>query len=140
MLGLKMDMESFETTCSGLDSMVAAATIDLNHGLDWSELDLFGLDATHASVPVNATNVEEIYAEIHKSVDQAVSTINQQGRFTPESIKQQNRKVVDKLSGLENDILQRTHSIFDSSLPAVSSVERNPLITPPGMYLSLYSL
>lgn len=93
--------------------MDCAAANDQSYD-SWPELNLlYGLEADH----VRPTDLEEIYAGIHNSVDQAVSTISQQGRFTRETIKQQNLKVFEKLSRLENVILPRIPLTSTSSLP-----------------------
>ncbi len=109
-------METFEAVCPSFGSTDCAGIIEQSYD-PWIELNLFGLEEDH----VSPTDLEEIYAGVHKSVDQAVSTISQQGRFTPETIKQQNRKVFEKLSGLENDILRRTPLNSTSSLSGTST-------------------
>ena len=98
-------METLEGDYSSLGSISCAGAVEQSYS-SWAELNLFGLDA----------DLEDIYAEIHKSVDQAVSAISQKGIFTPETIKQQNRKVIEKLAGLENATPQHTPLTLTSSL------------------------
>lgn len=117
-------MVVYEAACSSFGPMDCAAAIEQTYD-PWAELDLFGL----VSGPGCPTDLEEIYAGVHRSVDQAVSTISQEGRFTPETIKQQNRKVVEKLSVLEDEVLRRTPSSSTSSMSG-----RGTSATPAGMY------
>ena len=104
-------METLEGDYSSLGSISCAGALEQSYS-SWAELNLFGLDADL----VSPADLEDIYAEIHKSVDQAVSAISQKGIFTPETIKQQNRKVIEKLAGLENATPQHTPLTLTSSL------------------------
>ena len=104
-------METLEGDYSSLGSISCAEAVEQSYS-SWAELSFFGLDADL----VSPADLEDIYAEIHKSVDQAVSVISQKGIFTPETIKQQNRKVIEKLAGLENATLQHIPLTLTSSL------------------------
>ena len=117
-------METSEGLCSSFGSVDYAGAFEQSYD-PWAEIDWFGLEAVH----VSPTNLEEIYAGIHRSIDQAISTISQRGHFAPETIRQQNSKVVEKLSGLENEALRHTPVTSTSSLSGVST----PAI-PAGMY------
>lgn len=60
--------------------------------------------------------VEDSYAQIHRTIDEAVSAITRERPTALESIKQHNRKIVDKLSLLESQILREDAGLGPSDL------------------------
>ena len=110
-------METFGAVCSNFSFTECTGANDQNYD-PWADLHLLGLETDHLS----PTDLENIYAGIHKSIDQAVSTILQQGSFTSQTIEQQNRKVFEKLYRLEKEILRRTPLTSTSSLSVTSTL------------------
>lgn len=108
-------MDTFATVCSRFSFPECVGANEQSYD-PWVDLHLLGLEADHLS----PTDVEKIYAGIHKSVDQAVSTILQQGSFTSNTVEQQNRKVFEKLYELEKEVLRRTSLTSTSSLSVTS--------------------
>ena len=117
-------MDDFEAICSSLGSANDTGNNQQSYE-PWPELDLFDIGAANA-LAGPTDNLEEIYSEVHRSVDHVVSAINRQGLFIPETIKVQNRKVVNKLSDLENEVQRRTPSASISSPPWVARASTVP--------------
>ncbi|KAF2690138.1 hypothetical protein K458DRAFT_399516 [Lentithecium fluviatile CBS 122367] len=81
---------------------------DIHHDFDqWSGVAILESHTAARPAPVNSTcsdDIEHIYTELHKCVDQAVAKISVHTPPQLDQIREQNRKLIDKLTTLESKI------------------------------------
>lgn len=70
--------------------------------------------------------IEDIYADVHRSIDQIRSSVTHETVVAPDQIKEENRKVFEKLSHLEHEVQQRS-SVAPTSPSASHGETNNPL-------------
>ncbi|KAH6659145.1 hypothetical protein BKA67DRAFT_685727 [Truncatella angustata] len=92
-------------------------------GLTHGDTSFFDFDLSVFESP----NIEDIYAEVHRSIDQIHSMALSQTAFAPDRIKEENSKVVEKLFSLEHDVVRRSSTTPNSSSAGQSLAVVHPL-------------
>lgn len=117
---------------------------DIHQGFDlWSGETFLESHAAARPVPFHAKSlddIEHIYTELHKGVDQVISKISVRTPPRLDQIKEQNRKLIDKLTTLESAITgDATAVVLGSGSPvcpstgaetASASIPNTPSVSP----------
>ncbi|KAI0124101.1 hypothetical protein BJ170DRAFT_712013 [Xylariales sp. AK1849] len=97
-----------------------------------SDTSFFDFDLSVYESP----NIEDIYAEVHKSIDQIRSMAISQTEFASDRIKEENSKVVEKLFSLEHDVVRRSSTTPNASLASQGLAVVHPYTD--SVYISQY--
>ncbi|KAH6635856.1 hypothetical protein F5144DRAFT_487778 [Chaetomium tenue] len=101
--------------------------LNLLSGGEASEPYATAVTTTSTTFPDWPDDIENIYTGLHRCVDQVVATISVRGPPRLDQIKEQNRKVIDKLRTLESAITGNTAA----AAAAVVSIPWSPLAHDP---------